>query len=65
MERCVKRCQCVRNDEVKMEDNEDSHTLGEPGKGVPKESEVDRRGEVCELEGSPSTMKRKKYRTYT
>jgi hypothetical protein len=40
----------VRNKELKLEDDEASHTLGGVGKGIPKEREVDRSREVCERE---------------
>ena len=38
----------MRDKELKVEDGEASHKLGGAGKGVPQESEVERRREICE-----------------
>ena len=48
----VKSVGVVREKEVKLEDDEASHTLGGTGgEGVPKEREVERSREVCEWRG--------------
>ena len=41
----------MRDRELKLEDDEASHTLVERGTGIPKEREVNTMREVCEWKG--------------